>query len=202
MSIQLKGSGSSGSTNGYGTNGYGSNGYGTNGANDLNGGYVRGSYNGNAGANNTGTGSVPPTRYSQTTVHVDDSYYYTKPKVGGLDSGTIENISELTGWILYGTYVVAALCLIGFALSGVSPDGGMAFMKLVSLILTIIVLFDAVFQVFYKKESILLLLFALILNGFYPLARGWIKDGVIETRAIVAEIIYGIGMLVFFITAL
>ena len=75
MSIQLKGSGSSGSTNGYGTNGYGSNGYGTNGANDLNGGYVRGSYNGYAGANNILPANV--TAVSTTgaiTNHLMDMY--------------------------------------------------------------------------------------------------------------------------------
>ncbi|MCR5214805.1 MAG: hypothetical protein K6E10_10335, partial [Eubacterium sp.] len=59
---------------------------------------------------------------------------------------------------------------------------------------------DAIFQVVYRKQSVLLIVFAFILSGLYPFIRGKIIDGQIDTRAIVSMVIYFIGFIVFITT--
>ncbi|SER06858.1 hypothetical protein SAMN02910369_02994 [Lachnospiraceae bacterium NE2001] len=163
----------------------------------------------NDGTNNYGevssipTGNYPQNNYSQPYVHVDDSYYYTKPKRGGLDSSTIENISVVSEYIIYGAIALAAICFLALAFFGPkSLEGMYGFIKLIGTVQTLAILFDAVFQVFYKKQSVLLIVIALLLSGFYPLARGWVIDGQIDTKAIIVEVAYMVSLLIFFVTIL
>jgi len=186
MSIQLKNSGNEGNNGGYVRNNTPV--YNTPNNNTPN----NNTPNNNTSAYNYGNqssvgGSVPPTRYSQLTDHVDDSYYYTKPKRGGLDSDQIYTISEILGWIFFGTIILSAIIIFVFVFTGGgSMDKLYNTLKVVSTINIIAMLLDAAFQVFYRKNSFLLIVFALFLSGLYPLIRGKIVDGVIETRAIVS----------------
>ncbi len=183
MSIQLKDSGSSGNSDGFVRSNYNGNGYG--------------------GYQNSVGGSVPPTRYSQPTVHVDDSFYYERPKRGGLSHNQIMTISDILEWIVYGAEAFAGILLVIFALTHMhSADAALAAVKVIFAIQTVVILIDALFQVMYRKESVLLIVFAFILSGFYPLIRGKIIDGQIDTRAIISMVVYLVGCLIYFITIL
>ena len=180
MSIQLKDSGSSGNSDGFVRSNYNGNGYG--------------------GYQNSVGGSVPPTRYSQPTVHVDDSFYYERPKRGGLSHNQIMTISDILEWIVYGAETLAGILLIIFALTHmVSADGGMSIVSVIITIQTVVILIDALFQVLYRKESILLIVFAFILSGCYPIIRGKIIDGQIDTRAIISIIVFALGFITYLI---
>ncbi len=183
MSIQLKDSGSSGNSDGFVRSNYNGNGYG--------------------GYQNSAGGSVPPTRYSQPTAHVDDSFYYERPKRGGLSHDQIMSISDILEWIVYGAEALAGVLLVIFALTHMqSVDAALAAVKIIFTIQTVVILIDALFQVMYRKESVLLIVFAFILSGFYPLIRGKIIDGQIDTRAIISMAVYLVGCLIYFITML
>ena len=180
MSIQLKDSGSSGNSDGFVRSNYNGNGYG--------------------GYQNSVGGSVPPTRYSQPTVHVDDSFYYERPKRGGLSHDQIMSISDILEWVVYGAEAFAGVLLIIFALTHmVSPDGALATVSVILTIQSIVILIDALFQVLYRKESILLIVFAFILSGCYPIIRGKIIDGQIDTRAIISIIVFALGFITYLI---
>ena len=180
MSIQLKDSGSSGNSNGYVRSGNSTNGYG--------------------GYQNSVGGSVPPARYSQVTTHVDDSFYYERPKRGGLSHNQIMTISDILEWVVYGAEAFAGILLMIFALTHmVSPDGALATVSVILAIQSIVILIDALFQVLYRKEDILLRVFVFVHFGLYPIIRGKIIDGQIDTRAIISIIVFALGFITYLI---
>jgi len=166
MELKIKSDGNNNST-GYGS-GYGA-GYGANPN-----GYVR---------------SNTP-NYSQNTVHVDDSYY-KKKKVGGLDHNKIVDVSYYSGLAIYIAMAFEILLVILIAATGV---GGVA-LKVAGLLFTLAVWFDAGFNVFYGKKSILLIPFAIFLSGLYPILKGWVLDGSPDKTAIIMTVVYVLSII-------
>lgn len=113
-------------------------------------------------------------------------------KRGSLDIKTIGNIDYYSTLAIYAVYAVEILAIIFLAFTG----AGTGLIEVLGLIHFVVVLADSIFQVFWRKESILLILVAIFLGGLYPIGRSWILDGSPDKISILFTLGY-IGSLLF-----
>ena len=181
MSLTLK-------TNGNGSNGGSSVGYGSST------GY--GASTGFSGASNGYVRNDGPNKYGYTT-HIDDSYY--KPsKKGGLDNKAIGNVTYYSTLAIYALFGLEILAVILLAATGV----GMGLLQALGVIQFIVILADSIFQVFWAKKSILLILVAVFLGGLYPIGRSWILDGSPDKISILLVVGYLVSLIFLFASVL
>lgn len=128
--------------------------------------------------------------YSQNNVHVDNSYYAPK-KRGGLEHGKIVDVSYYSNLAIYVLMALEILAVILVAATGV----GLPALKVIGVLFTLAVWFDAGFNVFYGKKSILLIPFAIFLSGLYPILKSWVLDGSPDKTAIIMTVVYWLSLI-------
>ncbi len=147
-------------------------------------------FSGNNYVDGYNVGSYSTGKYNASgTLHVDDSYYYTKAQTGGLNQETIDKITSITRVTIYGFMAFAVLLLLICAIGGADAMTDLLpFIQFISVISSAVIIFDIVFSFIYVKHSIALILGGIFLSGVYPIIRGWILDREIDKIAVILDI--------------
>ena len=143
----------------------------------------------------------PEIRKYKPSVNLNDpDVYYTRPNVGPISARKGLDIAYISNIVLHG--LMALSILINLYIAFFKPESFAGGLKTFETLMVIAIIADAIIYNIFVEKNILLIVFAVLLSGLYPVAKGKIVDNEISTVSLLLWIGYMVSILIVFCSML